>query len=440
MDWAGLGSMPRTLSQLGDQGITFTNSFVATPLCAPSRATLLTGRYAHNHGVRDNGGFPDVRDRGIEAASLAPWLKSAGYRTALFGKYENNYPAGEDGYIPPGWDHWWGVLEDRTAAAFDYTVNENSAIVRYLGGAEVYQTDVMADRAVRFIREAPSDQPFFALIAPSPPHAPAEPATRHDGLFAGRIATRGPAFNEDDVSDKPPWVRNLRSLTAGQIAQIDALYARRQESLQSVDELVGKVLEALQSTNRLGQTYVFFTSDNGVLQGQHRLQGGKNSAYEESISVPLLVRGPGVPSARKVAHLVANIDLLPTFLAIAGAAIPGSVDGVSLVPLLSASPPAETAWRREVLIESIGGAGGGAGEEAQAARVPPYDAVRQASPDGEYLYVEYLYSRDRELYNMRTDVAQLRSVFGLEGTDAAAAERLAARLGVLRQCSGASCR
>ena len=438
LDWDPLGVMARTRSLVADQGVTFTNSFATTPLCAVSRATFLTGRYSHNHGVRGNGGFPEVRDLGIEASSLGPWMKGAGYRTALLGKYENNYPAGEEGYIPPGWDGWYGVFEDRVASQFDWTMNENASVARYKGGAEVFQTDVLTEKAGAFIRATAPTQPFFMLIGVTAPHGPAEAAPRHQGMFGGRGVPRGGSFNESDVLDKPRWVRNIPPLGGRQIGELDELYSARLDSVQSLDEMVGKLFETLQATGRLDRTYVFVTSDNGLLLGQHRVAGGKNSAYEESIAVPLLVRGPGVPAGRQLPHLVGNIDLAPTFVAIAGAPLPGSVDGRSLLPLLSSAPPAQSEWRRDILIESNGGFGGVSGEEGSGVRVPAYNAVRQASPEGEYVYVEYTGSGDRELYDLRGDVDQLDNA--INAVDPALVQRLAARVAALKDCRSETCR
>lgn len=438
LDWDPVEVMSRTRSLVASQGLTFSNSFTPTPVCAASRAALLTGRYGHNNGVRGNGGFPEVRDLGIESSSLGPWMKGAGYRTALLGKYENNYPAGEEGYIPPGWDGWYGVFEDRGASQFDWTMNENGAVARYKGGAEVFQTDVLADKAAAFIRATAADQPIFMLIGATPPHGPSEAAPRHQGMFGGRGVPRGASFNEPDVLDKPRWVRNIPPLASGAVAEMDELYSARLDAVQALDDMVGKIVDTLQATSRLDRTYVFVTSDNGLLLGQHRVQGGKNSAYEESIAVPLLVRGPGVPGGRLLPHVVSTIDLAPTFLAIAGAPIPGNVDGRSLLPLLSATPPAQGAWRQDVLIESNGGFGGVAGEEGVGVRVPAYNAVRQVSTDGDYVYVEYTGSPDRELYDLRTDPNQLDNA--INAVDPALVQRLAARVAALKGCSAEACR
>jgi arylsulfatase A-like enzyme len=257
-------------------------------------------------------------------------------------------------------------------------------------------------------------------------------------MFGGRGVPRGDSFNESDVLDKPRWVRNIPPLGGRQIEELDELYSSRLDSVQTLDEMVGRLFETLQATGRLANTYVIVTSDNGLLLGQHRVSGGKNSAYEESISVPLLVRGPGVPAGRRVPHIAGNIDIASTLLAIAGATPPSNLDGRSLLPVLSANPPAQAEWRKDILIESNGGFGGVAGEAGVGVRVPAYNAIRQASTDGEYVYVEYTGSNDRELYDLRNDPEQLANA--INAVDPALVQRLSARVAALKDCRAESCR
>jgi len=315
------------------------------------------------------------------------------------------------------------VLSDRRADNSDYQLNENGTINRYRGGNEQnHQTDVLRDRLIGFIdrAEANDSQPFFAYVGTTSPHAPPEPADRHVGSFAGLEAPRVASFNEDDLSDKPRWLQRAKSLTSGEIADLDALYSDRQESLQAVDELVELVLAALDRNGELGNTWLFVTSDNGVFHGQHRLPGGKGVPYEEAISVPLAVRGPGT-GGRSVEQVVANIDLVPTLLELAGAPARSSVDGRSMVPLLRGS---STSWRAEVLIQ-----GAGTGEPL---RSPAYTGVRSL----DNVYVEYE-DGDRELYDLKSDPGQLGNI--ITTADPALVQQRAQRLATLRDCAGASC-
>jgi arylsulfatase A-like enzyme len=413
--------MPLLPDLMANRGLSFTRAYVAQPLCGPSRASILTGQYTHNHGVRTHvlpsQGFPAFRRH--ESATLATWLKSAGYRTSLVGKYMNGYAWGAgDGYVPPGWDDWHGhlsALED--GRYFDYWVNDNGVVSRYGSRPEDYSADVETRRAVEFVRGAAGrSEPLFLYLAPQAPHDPARFAERHGGEFREAAVPRVPSFNESDVSDKPIWVRSVDYLTEAQIAQADRMQQWRLRSLRAVEEMLAAVLAALAETGRLEKTYVVFTSDNGLLMGQHRVVGHKGNAYEESIAVPLLVRGPGVPVGR-VDHLVQNVDLAPTLLELAGVPVPGSVDGRSLVPFLRGTPPAS--WRTEVLVENHD--------------LGPTLALR----DAEYMY-NHLDTEELELYDMRADPYQLRN---LDRTaDAAVLQSFERRLQALFACRGASCR
>jgi arylsulfatase A-like enzyme len=429
MDSASVGAMPKLLSLIADRGVNLLYSYATLPLCSPARATFFTGQYTHNHRVTSNIDYAEVRATGIEGSNLATWLKGAGYFNAMLGKYYNNYPSGSpETFIPQGWDEWLGVLEDRTVDNIDWEANDNGRIISYRDtGQATYQTDVLADRAVDVIRRV-TDRPIFMLIAPSSPHLPSTPATRHEGMFAGHEAPRTPSFNEADVSDKPFWLRTRPLINDLLVRQIDIDYRKRLEALQAVDELVEKIINALQAAGKLDNSYFIFTSDNGVMQGQHRLRG-KHAPYEESISIPMMIRGPRVAAGARRNHLVGQIDLNPTICEMAGIPIPSSVDGRSLMPLLGDAPPAPSAWRQELLIELFGG----------GPNIPPYGAVRAERPDGgSYLYVEYDANSDREFYDLRRDPDQLTNTY--DGSDASIVGPLQQRLQVLRGCRGATCR
>jgi arylsulfatase A-like enzyme len=202
-------------------------------------------------------------------------------------------------------------------------MNENGVQHQYGHADGDYLTDVIAGKAAAFIeRSAAEGRPFFVELATYAPHSPATPAPRHAGLFAGVKAPRTPSFNEPDVSDKPLWVQSMPVLSVTEIASIDDLHRKRLRSLQAVDDMVATIVQKLEELGQLGNTYIFFTSDNGFHLGQHRLPQGKLTPYEEDILVPLLVRGPGVPAGRVLDHITGNVDLAPTFAELAGALIP----------------------------------------------------------------------------------------------------------------------
>ncbi|PYQ08414.1 MAG: hypothetical protein DMF82_01535 [Acidobacteria bacterium] len=423
-----LDHLPRIKSLLVDRGVTFTRAFVTDSVCTPSRASILTGRYAHNHGALDNtlplGGFKKFREDGREALTFAIWLQAAGYRTALVGKYLNGYPGSEHRYVPPGWDEWYGLFFPEPY--YDYEVNHHGLLERHGDQPADYQTDVLAGRAVEFVSQLPSGgerRPFLLYLAPHAPHQPDRPAPRHEMAFAGLRAPRPPSFDEEDVSAKPGWVRAQPRFTPEVVDRIDDLYRRRLRTLLAVDEMIERILQALAARGELDSTYVFLTSDNGFQLGAHRLDHGKGDAYEESIRVPLVVRGPGVPPGT-CEEPVLNIDFAPTLAELAGAAAPAGVDGRSFAPLLHGRAPAGGKWRTDFLVEHWTADEGG---------IPPYSALRSRS----HLYVEYP-EDERELYDLRADPYELHNVHA--AADPSRRERLSRRLAALKACAGATCR
>jgi N-acetylglucosamine-6-sulfatase len=305
LDYASVQKMPEISSLLREGGLSFENAFASYPLCCPSRATILTGLYEHNHQVRNNeapnGGFEKFRDKGLEENTFAVRLQEGGYRTALLGKYLNEYPADDPTHVPPGWNDWYGKIsaqygENSEQQLYDYAINENGEAVSYGSETEDFYTDVLSDQATEFMRRAaPEDQPFFAYVAPTAPHGPATPAERHKGTFADEEVPRPPSFNEEDVSDKPSPVGDAQRISNQEISTIDAYYRQRLESMLAVDEMVGSLVEELEAAGELENTYIFFTSDNGFLYGEHRIRSGKNRAYEESARLPLFVGDRGCP-------------------------------------------------------------------------------------------------------------------------------------------------
>ncbi len=351
-----LAAMPHTRELIGDQGTAFATYLDNVSLCCPARTTILRGQYAANTGVEsnggNNGGFQTAHDEGDEESTIATWLQGAGYHTGLFGKYLNGYPGtAGDTFVPPGWTEFDSPTRGGNPyAEFDYTLNENGRLVHYGHQPDDYGTDVYARKTVDFIRaSAAAGAPFFAEMAVYAPHQPATPAPRHADLFADRQAPRDGAFDEADVSDKPTFVRDRPPLAPAQIRRIDTLYRDRLRSLQAVDEAVAHIVDTLRETGRLDSTYLVFTSDNGFHLGQHRLPQGKQTAYDTDIRLPLLVRGPGVPAGRTVEALVGNVDLAPTFAALAGTPSPDFVDGRSLAGLVHGEAPSD--WRRMYLVE-----------------------------------------------------------------------------------------
>jgi arylsulfatase A-like enzyme len=421
LDYASALKMPNVRSLLIEEGAYFENAFTSQSLCCPSRATILTGQYAHTNGIKGNklpdGGFRKFRDEGLEEDTIATRLQEEGYQTAYFGKYLNEYGEDDPAHVPPGWDQWYGKLNEQKL--YDYRINENGEVVSYGSETEDFFTDVLSGQATDFVRRAaPEDQPFFAYVAPTAPHGPAAPAERHKGAFAGEEAPRYPSFNEEDVSDKPYWRQETERFSEEEISEIDAYHQKRLESMLAVDEMVGSLVEELEAAGELDNTYIVFTSDNGWLAGVHRMKEGKDRAYEESAHVPLFVRGPRIPAGSQVEELTLNTDFAPTFAELAGVEF-DEADGRSLVPLMRGENPA---WRSAVLLEGFVGKGD---------RV--YGALRTKT----HKYVEYG-NGEEELYDLQNDPFELESVH--ETADTSLSEDLKARLEALRDCEGDGCR
>jgi arylsulfatase A-like enzyme len=238
------------------------------------------------------------------------------------------------------------------------------------------------------------------------------------------LGQRTPAFNESDVSDKPRHIRAIPGFVAAEIDNLDEAYRNGLRTLQAVDEMIERLVTVLGELSETSNTYVVFASDNGYSFGAHRFTD-KKVPYEEAAQIPLVIRGPGVPAGVRRNQLVANIDLAPTIAELAGATPIGSVDGRSLAPLLSATPPA--AWREDLLIEFWF-----AGRDA----VPDYVGLRRETATESQMYAQYP-SGDAEFYDLRVDPHQLE---GRVAGNPAAAQRLAERMRALQGCSGASCR
>ena len=310
--------LPRTTALLGDQGTTFSNSFVNFPLCCPSRATMLTGQYMHNHGIRGNTAPTGGYSRLDHTNALPVWLSDAGYATAHVGKYLNGYGYAVPPERPPGWTEWYGLIDPTTYQVYDYRMNRNGVVTQYGHTPADYQTDVIADTAVDVItRRAPKRTPFFLTVAPLTPHREAiggeyraiRPAPRHLGLYDDLALPRPPNFNEEDVSDKPSAIRNLSRISATGITTITTDYRREAEALQAVDEMVERIYRAVEASGELNNTLIVFTSDNGFFHGEHRVAKGKERVYDEAIRVPLIARGPGFAPGLIATEPVTNADL-----------------------------------------------------------------------------------------------------------------------------------
>ena len=442
---ASLSMMGTVQSELAAEGATFANSYTNWPLCCPSRVTFYTGQYAHNHRVLGNsppdGGWAAFND----ASTLPVWLQQAGYRTVHVGKYLNGYGEGanDPAYVPPGWNEWNAATAGTTQSVYDYTLNQNGALTQRGTAITDFKQDVFTDLAVDAIQRNAPGGPFFLGVMYTAPHSggpnpnpqppsncgsSAKPAPRHADSFNNEPVPLPPSYNEADVSDKPAAIQALPAITDARATNIQRRYRCRIESLLSVDEGVGRILDALEATGELDNTLVVFTSDNGFFAGEHRVETGKNRVYEEAVRVPLVIRGPGVPAGVTVDDLAVNADVTATILDATGASAGLAQDGRSLIPF--AEHP-DRFHGRELLLEK--------GDIADSDDDDtPQSGTFWAIHTGRYVYVENL-TGELELYDLEIDPYQLDNRVADPNYDAIEAA-LASRLATLRSCAGATCR
>lgn len=468
-------------------GLEFVNAFAPTPLCCPARSTILTGRYAHSHGVRHNayksadlsrdlfGSERRFLERGLESRTVAHRLRRSGYTTSLMGKYLNGYGDSDDPAAPPnepdeegshrtrvplGWSDWhaWtsGGTNDngvfRCTGRFGCSAREHTANGRH-------PTDRLAVKATRLVEaHRGAGRPFFLTLADKVPHRETQPADRHAHSHDGARAPRGASFNEDDTADKPGSVARDAKLAAKGVRPpgcppedypiayptthsactssedfSDHVWESGLEGLETFDDLYDGLVTSLKQNGELDNTYIFLVSDNGLHLGEHRQPYGKNTPYVEDVKIPFTVRGPGIPAGRRLPHLVGLQDIAATVTDLAGAGVPPGMDGRSLRAVLSPAPTPPRRWRRQMLIEGFRGS---------AVDLPR--SARDDTPAWQGLvtrtgrkYAEYA-TGERELYDLVRDPSELENAAG--AAPAAELERLRAAVERLRRCAGTACR
>ena len=386
---------PIVRQRMAAGGMTFDGFYGAQPLCSPNRASLLTGRYPHNHTVvNNNASARQFREKRLDQDTFATALKStAGYRTALIGKYFNGYAAStENKYVPPGWDRWVGMAADSNLtilANIDGTWGDTGVSV-------TQESRWLSDHADAFIR-ANASVPWFCFLSFRAPHAPFTPSATSEHYADDIPLRRSENFNEPDpggMSDKPQDVGlRLEPLGNRAIAKLETVQEGKLEELQDVDRQVDRLLDTISSTNQADRTYVFFTSDNGDMLGEHR-QSNKNWAYEESSRLPLLATGPDVAVGSRSGALASMVDLRATFTNLAGLTSSVAADGRALTLLLTGGGAPPSTWRKRLLFE----------------RPPSGSTIGwHALYDTRYVYVEWS-GGQKELYDMVNDAPQLQSV------------------------------
>ena len=359
------------MDRMASEGAHLKNAFVTTSLSSPSRATILTGQYSHVHGVVDNqASIP-------EGLIFFPeYLQEAGYETSFFGKW---HMGNVDHQPQPGFDHW--VSFRGQGVYWNPTLNVDGKIIEYRDST--YLTDLLTDYAINWMESRTGESPFFLYLSHKAVHERCEPAKRHRGMYAGNKYTYPksysipeygltipPTYNEQTDELKsgrdfygdpriPDWVRHQRESWHGvdpaiyhgsaiEISSLDEMVIDYCETLMSVDESIGRVIEYLEDNGLAESTIVIYMSDNGWSFGEHGLID-KRHFYEESARVPLLAYCPGViDSSVVIDRLIQNIDIAPTILEAAGLQYPENMQGLSFLPFIYGK---ETEWRDQIYYE-----------------------------------------------------------------------------------------
>ncbi|MEL6140203.1 MAG: sulfatase [Bacteroidota bacterium] len=407
------------MDQMAKDGIHCVNAFVGTALCSPSRASILTGQYSHVHEVVDN--QADARE---DLIFFPSYLQEAGYRTAYVGKWHMGHHRDDP---RPGFDHW--VSFEGQGVYYNPQLNVDGETVTH--GDSAYITDVLTEYALDFIEAKPaSEQPYFLYLSHKAVHAEFKPAQRHRGVYRDVEIQYPPTMYPPDVDLQnyrsvtapvptlkerrraievnyryeavPKWVKEQRNswhgvdyMYNGQM-DFNTFYRNYLETLLGIDESIGAVLQKLEELDQLENTVVIYMGDNGFSFGEHGLID-KRHAYEESMRVPLLVYAPGRFTSSELKSVVANIDIGPTILDLAGVATPDDMNGKSFAPLLGGEEVAD--WRENFFYEYYW--------ERPFPQTPTVHAVRS----DRYKFIRYQGIWDlNEFYDLRSDPNEARNL------------------------------
>lgn len=406
------------LDALARQGVHFRNAVVTTALCSPSRASILTGLYAHRHRVVDNNN-PVPGD----LTFFPQYLQAAGYQTAFIGKW---HMGGQSDAPQRGFDHWVSFRGQGTYEPEGATLNVNGTRVPRRG----YVTDELTDYALEWLAGRDRQQPFFLYLSHKAVHAEFVPAERHQGSYAGASFPEPASQPVDAGEGRPTWVKDQRNSWHGvefpyhSRLDVAEYYRRYGETLRALDDSVGRVTSALREAGLLESTLVVYLGDNGFAFGEHGLID-KRTAYEESMRVPMIAAAPGLlPAGETVTAVAANIDVAPTLLQAAGLTPPPGLDGRSLLPVVRGDT---TGWRDEVLYEYFW--------ERNFPHTPTIHALR-----GErFKYIRYhgLWDSD-ELYDLQADPLEMRNLIRDQAHQATVREMNARLFRVLEETGGMS--
>ncbi|WP_422860748.1 sulfatase-like hydrolase/transferase [Flagellimonas sp. S174] len=394
------------IDRIGEEGVVFKNAFVVTPLCSPSRASFLTGNYAHKHNVINN----DKLGLDVISHTLLTWprqLRESGYTTAFIGKWH----MGLDDSRRPGYDRWFSFKGQ--GDYIDGVVNDEDTRIQTTG----YMTDIINEKALNFLKNHDKDQPFAMIVAHKAIHWPLLPAKRHESLYpyfkfdavavdakdiAGkphlrRTVNRKKFYEYQNVLPEPPESRR------GHGRQRDTVVGDQHRSLKSVDEGVGQFFKTLEDKDILNNTVIIYVSDNGMLMGEHGEFNIKRWAYDPVIRIPMFMRYPRVFAPKSTREqMVLNIDIAPTLLQLAGVEPLEPMDGQSMVPVLKEP---KTKGRKAFLAEYF--------LEKVAPRIPSWKAVRTEK----WKYIQYAEEGvASELYHLETDPGENQNLINEPGS------------------------